>query len=245
MQVGAFVVMLGLLVVAGNAGTATPMATNCAYDLPAYTAVQLHGAGSVRIVQDDRHHAQVQVQDCAGAVELEVVDRVLYVYSADSLVDLTIGVVDLRELYTDGGWRVVAQRLASEYLSLESHRTTRMILTALDATELLITATGESAIEVSGRVERQVVALSDAGVYRASALSSSTGHLAVRGHASVELWVDELLDVQMDGDAQVRYKGSPYLHQELRGRGSVARFEDVQSAVFPVGSQPIEKQIKI
>ena len=63
--------------------------------------------------------------------------------------------------------------------------------------------------------------LSGQGSYDAAGLATETSQVDVRGTGIVELWVEELLDISLFGDARVRYIGTPWVMQHVQGAGVV------------------------
>jgi len=76
-------------------------------------------------------------------------------------------------------------------------------------------------VRVSGAVENQYVDMSGSGAYLANGLTSQTSQVNVWGGGQVELWVEKLLDVNVFGNAQVSYGGTPRVLQNLYGTGAI------------------------
>ena len=109
---------------------------------------------------------------------------------------------------------------------LEGHGKGRFQLYGLEADELIVSSFDQAEFLLSGRVDRQVLELDGTGYYRAPNLISHSVEAIVTGTGFILLAVDDLLAIDLDGAARVRYAGSPFVSQRVSGQGSVTQVRE-------------------
>ena len=201
------------------------------FELEEFERVYFTGTGTLHLIQGDIPSA-VALGASSTLDELMIVssDGVLYIDSetvdlaADDLV-IDITFTQLRELVSDGLGIVDSKDLAVNDLLLEGRGAGKFTFANLQADELTVAGQGSTDFELSGQVDRQIVAIDGVGNYSAPALSSRSGEVSIYGTGDVLLWVEELLDVKVAGAARVRYRGTPLVLQDILGLGTVTRTE--------------------
>lgn len=224
-------VLLGLVYAAGFTAATTHFDT--AMQVADYERIHLIGNARLMLVQASEQSSGVSEVTVSGAPQslrdlvIESSDGVLYIDARDnhSIGDVLIclTVKELKELFSQGQSRVEADGLTGESLIIESHGDGHIDIQHLEVADLTVVGEGASKFSVSGAVEHQYVDLHGVGVYQAQGLASRTSQVSVRGGSEVELWVEELLDVNVFGNAKVSYSGRPWVQQHMFGTGAIRR----------------------
>ena len=209
-------------------GAATPaQAASQEYRVADFERIYISGDARVELHQDTA--AGVALAEGAPHrledLSLESSDGVLYidagdVGNADNLV-IRVAVGPLKEIVHEGRGTVAGEGLRAEALAVEGHGAGQIRLQGLRVDDLVVVGVGATRFAMSGEARHQVVELSGQGSYEASALATETSQIDVRGTCIVELWVEELLDINLFGDARIRYSGSPWVMQHVQGAGIV------------------------
>ncbi len=97
------------------------------------------------------------------------------------------------------------------------------MLQAMLVDDLVIVGRGNTDFILSGVVQHQVIELAGLGSYQGADLQSQTSHVSVQGAGEVDIWVQDLLEVNVYGAAKVRYDGSPWVQQQVHGTGAISR----------------------
>ena len=158
---------------------------------------------------------------------IESSDGVLYIETGENQhvdnIAISLNVKELKELFSRGYSLVEADGLSAQSLTLESHGGGHIDIRHLEATDLTVVGEGASKFSVSGAVKNQYVDLHGVGVYEAQGLASQTSQVNVRGSSQVALWVADMLDVSVFGNASIIYSGRPWVQQRMLGTGVIYR----------------------
>lgn len=197
-----------------------------------FERVYLSGAVQLHLLQGVSSFALgtaqvVGSQDLLDQVSVEFSDGVLYIdlpaTQTTSPVVIYLPVDQLKEIVSVGGARVFADQLKSPSLALESRGDGQFVLQAILVDDLVIVGRGNADFILSGVVQHQVIELAGLGSYQGADLHSQTSHVSVQGASEVDVWVQDLLEVNIYGAARVRYDGSPWLQQQVQGTGAISR----------------------
>lgn len=224
-------VMFGLVYAAGFTAATTHFDT--ALEVADYQRIHLTGTAQLMLIQEPEQDAGVSAVTVSGAPQslrelvIESSDGVLYIDVGDNLrigdVSICLTVKELKELFSQGASLVEADGLIGESLIIESYGAGHIDIQHLDVADLTVVGSGTSRFSVSGAVENQYVDLQGPGAYQAQDLASRTSLVNVRGSSEVQLWVEDLLDVNVFGDAIVSYSGRPWVQQHMFGTGVIRR----------------------
>jgi hypothetical protein len=224
-------VLLGLVYTAGFTAATTGLKQHL--EVADYDRIHLVGTAQLVLVQEPDVSSNVSDVTVSGETRslrdlvIESSDGVLYIDTGENQhVDdilIYLNVKELKELFSRGSSLVEADGLNAESLTLESHGGGHIDFTQLQVADLTVVGEGASKFSVSGAVENQYVDLHGVGVYEAQGLASQTSQVNVHGSSRVELWVADLLDVSVFGNAAVSYSGSPWVHQRMLGTGVIHR----------------------
>lgn len=123
--------------------------------------------------------------------------------------------------------------VVTEGLQINSSRVGGVTIQNLAASEVTTEITDLGIVSLSGKADQQTVTSDGIGVYEAEGLESSQGTVEVNAttfhtespECRVSLNVSDSLDVSLNGDVDICYKGNPQVTQEVSGNGSVNRIE--------------------
>jgi putative autotransporter adhesin-like protein len=215
------------------AGTVGPQTK--AFAVAPFKKVHLVGNAEIHLHQDttaEQVSTNVKVTGSAAnlhSLVMQSSDGELYIdagttqYHHDLVIELSVG--QLTEVVSEDRAHVLSDGLVLDTLAIEGHGLSRFDLQHLRVNDLTVVGAGNAVFAVSGAAQNQFVDMQGAGTYQALSLASQTGQVSVRGGGRVELWVEELLDVNVLGAAQVRYGGQPWVVQQVFGTGAIHRLD--------------------
>ena len=85
----------------------------------------------------------------------------------------------------------------------------------LDKLAIDISGTGD--IEITGNVDEQIINVAGTINLNNFELSTETTEITIAGAGTLEVAVEELLDITVSGAATIRYKGNPQIKQDISG----------------------------
>jgi len=195
-----------------------------------FDRVHFSGAGTVHLTQGTSAHLEAQgTSNILEKLKIETRDGVLYIEARGLARNLVVQlrVANLEEFVAEGEARIRGVGLRFDALRLEGNGGGSFHMERLEARELQVRSRGATRFDLTGQVGQQVVDLSGTGAYRAGQLISNRATISVSGASSVLLWADEVLDVQVAGSADIRYAGSPRVHQRISGVASILRIGQI------------------
>ena len=188
----------------------------------------LYVTAPVELVLEQGQQSAVCVSTAQHQLEIQSIDGVLYVdapsSSAQSGVRVHVRSAIISDIYVDAAASVRSDAITASRLVLESHGPSDIRLSNVQVQDLVVGGFGSANFHLSGAATHQSVEIDGVGAYLAQGLASETSQVSVRGAGRVELWVEEILDVDILGAASVLYGGSPWVSQRITGRGAVGRF---------------------
>lgn len=190
---------------------------------------RLHVTAAVEIEVSQAQHSAVcfsSEQLDPSALTVQSIDGVLYVDGSRVDPNLTIHVASpvIRDIYVNAPARISGDAITASRLVLESHGPSDIRMRNMQVQDLVVQGSGNVSFRMSGAATHQSVDLDGIGAYLAQDLASETSQVSVRGSGRVELWVEEILDVDIFGAASVLYGGSPWVSQNITGHGAIGRF---------------------
>ena len=187
---------------------------------------RIHVAAPITLRLSQGEHAAVRVSGSGAAADglstevdadelVLALPRDLWGDAGDVVVDVTLR--DLDELYANTAVDVAARSLTLDRLVVEADG--RLAFEDLTAEELTIISGGVIDVTVHGEVAHQLIDLEGASRYDASEVRSRTGQVRLVGSSDVKLWVEDTLDVRIDGPARLTYRGDPFVARDIDGPG--------------------------
>ncbi len=207
---------------------------NKRFNVNAFERVYFKGDAALYLVQDpDLLIQQARIGQIAayGATDkvaqltFESVDGVLYIDAGDHSevheLNIYLAVSQLKEVVCEGRGQIFGDGLTLQTLALEGHGAGQFNFQHLRVADLTVIGSGATSFEVSGAAEHQFVDLGGVGRYMARELASQISLVNVREAGQVDIWVKKVLDVTVQGSAQVRYSGKPWVLQQIYDTGVV------------------------
>jgi hypothetical protein len=176
-----------------------------------FTAVELGGAGEVRIDQTGTESLTIEAgEKFLPLLTSEVSDGTLRLGTKPNAILMNrksikyrITVKDLTGLVVTGSGTMTAPKVST--------------------TELRSRISGSGTITVAGTVHDQRVHISGSGSYRAGDLTSKNATLDVSGSGDGLIQVSDSLDVRISGSGSVRYRGNPRISAHISGSGDLIK----------------------
>ena len=197
-------------------------------DVRDFHEVSLEGVGTLLIAQGETEALTIEAeQKVLERIATEVSDGRLTIQPDRSFrtreqitYHLTVTQLDAIELA--GAGRVEVAELSTEQLRINGNGAGAVIIGALTANTLDVTASGNVQAELAGSVDSQTVVVSDAASYAAAELDSRVASVTASGATRVTVNVAESLDAQVSGAAQVEYLGDPDVTEDVSAAGSLS-----------------------
>ena len=194
-----------------------------------FSQVALEGFGELAITQGDEPALSITAED-------NIIDKIITEVRADTLVisfekgfnvaptkkiHFDLVVTDLEDLTLSGAGDIFINALESTSLDVTISGAGSLAINNLEAKTVHIELAGAGDVEISGEVVDQSISLSGAGNYDAGDLQSQTAVVEISGFGNSTLWVEDALDITMDGAGKLEYYGQPVVTQHINGAGSI------------------------
>lgn len=194
-----------------------------------FSQVSLEGFGELVITQGDQAALTITAED-------NVIDKIITEVRGDTLVitfekDFRVAptkkirfelvVTELEDLTLSGAGDIFIDALESTQLDVTISGAGNLEIDHLEAKTVSIELAGAGDVEISGEVVDQTISLSGAGNYDAGDLQSQTAVVEISGFGNSTLWVEDALDITMDGAGKLEYYGQPVVSQHINGAGSI------------------------
>ncbi|HOJ00438.1 MAG TPA: head GIN domain-containing protein [Anaerolineaceae bacterium] len=193
------------------------------------SAISINTVGKFIIRQGDEESLTIQgPNNILRNISTEVVGDTLYINSTRGVLGDSLGrtvytltVKDLNELSLSGAGSISIASLDTDHLEITLTGAGSIDVTALNTRQLTVLLNSAGAIDISGTALNQNVIISGVGSYHAPNLQSSNASVVMSGAGSAEVWVTDVLDIEVSGVGSVGYYGSPSVTQNISGLGSV------------------------
>jgi hypothetical protein len=198
-------------------------------DVSGFTQVEVSGGGTLNIIQDGTESLTVETDDnVMQYITSEVRGGTLFLDMEfgmrsflPSKLHFTLHVKDLNSINTSGSWEVVSASIQTGTLDIVISGSGKVMINALTADQLVITASGSSNLDLAGKVNSQAITTSGSGKYLAGDLQSTTANIGISGSGNVTVWVTENLTVDVSGSGNVSYYGNPQVSFDQSGSGNI------------------------
>lgn len=177
--------------------------------VPAFHRIRLNGSAALKITAGAAQAVQVEAQaNIAELIDTKVSDGAL--------------VIDNRRDYTTN--KPVAVHVSAPSIDgLEINGFSNVVLTGAHGSKLAISLSGTGSVSASGRVDDLSLDCSGAGKANLANLIARDATISVSGVGSADVDATARLDISIAGLGNVRYRGSPVVHQAINGLGHVSR----------------------
>lgn len=160
---------------------------------------------------------------------------------SDEEIHVTVGYVELEELYMNGSGDAYAEEMDTDDLLIKISGAAGVEIDQLVSNDLTITISGygnvnvndleadsmstsisgSGDVEVSGSVVTQTISITGSGDHNARELRSQEAEVNIRGSGDVEVWALASLDARVMGSGDIEYYGKPQLRERIMGSGDI------------------------
>lgn len=106
-------------------------------------------------------------------------------------------------------------------LAIDMHGAGWLSATGVEAGEVNAKVRGSGRVSLAGVADGASIAVSGAGLFRASHLRTSNVDVDVTGAGQVAVWAQDALRVRIDGNGRVLYRGTPTIRQNIQRDGEL------------------------
>jgi len=203
-------------------------------EVSSFEEIEFEGAGEVLISQGEDEALSIQADNnLLEYIQTKVSGNKLRITFArqKNLIPSTsilfyIHVKDLTRIESTGAGIIRSNALSTDELEINSSGLAKIDIKALSSVDLSINTTGAGDIELSGKVEHQNVEISGVGNYTASNLESQDAEIKLSGIGNAVLWVENTLEVEIQGKGDVSYVGTPEVDYNDSGFGDLKHLGD-------------------
>jgi hypothetical protein len=206
-------------------------------DLETFRRIRVSGRGEVVLAQGGPEHlrvdplpegVRVHAKVREGRLLVDVEDHTPWWRSIGSnrpAVRMVITFPALDGLTLSGAVTARASALDATDLRISASGGTQLRIDGLRARTLRVKGSGAVDMRLAGVATEQHVELSGAALYDASRLASDAADVEVAGAAKVSLDVARTLHALVSGAGRVEYLGDPQVRSRVSGAGHVGRRE--------------------
>lgn len=158
----------------------------------------------------------------SGSVEAEGVEGDLTIEVSGSGDVVASGSVDGLEIDLNGSGAIDTSALTASTVSIDGEGSGDVDV-AVDGSLLDVFMGGSMGISASGTATETRVAIDGSGDFTGRDLTAVSAHVDIPGSGSVQISVEDRLDVSISGSGDVTYYGNPELTENISGSGSVRK----------------------
>lgn len=202
------------------------------YEVSAFDAVQLDGAGKLIITQGSEESLEIQAEDnLIDQLTVEVENGTLTIGFKEKpwrttiiptrVITYTLTLKDLSRLTINGASDVDLASLQTDSLAVIINGAAQVRINDLLADSLSVRLIGTGNIVTSGQAGAQNIEIDGAGNVQADDLKTDSTVVEIDGLGNASVWAAKTLEVVINGGGSVSYFGSPTVSQEINGLGDV------------------------
>lgn len=196
-------------------------------DVDLFDKIDLKGTGTIYYIQGDSHSLKIITDDnilpflkpeVKGGELILDIDKVLI---NPTKLDYYISSPEIRKFNVSGSGAIVSEKIINSddmKIWVSGDGDVKMDLTA-NSLEIKISGAGD--ISTSGIVENLELKLSGAGNLDAYDLKVDHAKINISGAGNATVYVTKSLRAKVSGSGNIKYKGSPKVHSNISGAGSV------------------------
>ena len=194
-----------------------------------FSGIDLSGSGEVILTQAEVESLTIEAEDnFIPLIETEVRNGTLVIGTKENTtlmstkpIRFLVSMPNIDNLAVSGSGEIVAESVTSDNLELDINGSGDIDIEQLTAESITADISGSGNLTLAGAVAEQRIDISGSGEYKADALESDTAVVAIGGSGKTTIWVNEVLDAEIDGSGEVNYYGSPTVNQDISGSGDV------------------------
>jgi len=194
-----------------------------------FTSINFAVPGTLRVTQSDAQSVKVEAEsDVISRIRTEVSDGILTVDAAKPIVttepiNVYVSLSAIDGINNDGAGTVISDSLlTTNALNLTLHGAGTFTIN-LNTTQLTTRISGAGTANLRGNATNHTAVLTGVGSLRSSELATDTTSIRIEGAGSADVTVTKSLDVSITGTGSVRYHGSPEVHKQITGIGTVQK----------------------
>lgn len=192
------------------------------FNYPADITIQQGTEESLSITADDNLIPQISTEVNGGTLTIRNDEpswnrRV----NASKTVEIQITVTDLSQLRVRTAGSVRAEGLEGDQLEIHLDGAGSIELLDLQVSSLSLDMNGAGSVTATGTADELKAEIDGLGSLNAAGLSTQIAEVHISGLGSADLRVAQELTVEIDGAGSVNYHGSPVVHQQVDGLGTV------------------------
>lgn len=216
-------------------------------DVKNFESVSLEGSGNVYIQQGDSESLTVEADDnILPLLITEVRGHKLVLgmkpnqnITTSNAIVYRMTVKDLSGIDLKGSGNFYVEPVQSDKMAVSLFGSGDIKFKGLDADSLSIdlfgsgnitinkatvktvvsNVNGSGDIKLDGKSERQTISVSGSGNYLAPEFETNSANISIPGSADVTVWVNDSMQVKVNGSGDVNYYGSPVIDQSGGGSG--------------------------
>jgi hypothetical protein len=201
--------------------------TNMDFHYPANITIQQGTEESVTITADDNLLPQLSTEVSGGTLTIRSDERNWNQrVNPSKTVEIEVTVMDLNRVTIQTAGSIHAEGLNGDHLEIRVDGAGSIELLDLQLTSLSLDMNGAGSVTATGSADELKAEIDGLGSLNAEGLSTQIAEVHISGLGSAELRVAQELTVEIDGAGSVNYHGSPVVHQQVDGVGSVNQVED-------------------
>lgn len=196
-------------------------------DMNPFHTLSLEGKGIVRFMQGPKHSVTIRAEEnILRIMKVKVENSELQIsykriFSTSNIPEFIVTLPDLRRIEIDGLARVSNEgTFTVDHLDMNISGQAKCDLD-IRGKIMDVRLGGNAVVNLRGYCESVHLVITGMADVAAQSLQVSRATVRLMGHGNVELYVEEYLDVELNGAGRVTYLGSPELKTRINGAGSI------------------------
>lgn len=197
-------------------------------ELEPFNTVSLSGKGIIHLIQGNTHSMTIRAEEnIMRIMRVEHADNQVKIsykngFTTENIPEFTVTLPDLKRIEIDGMARVDNEGTFSvERLAINISGKARCDMD-LKGGNIDLRLGGNSIINLRGSCDSLRVFIAGAADVAAQQMRVKRAVVRLMGRGKTELYVDEFLDVELNGAGTVTYLGTPELKTRINGSGTIS-----------------------
>jgi len=215
-------------------------------DLAPFHSVTLSGKGIIHFVHGQQHSMTIRAEEnIMRIMDVEIDDEEMEIsydhdFVTENVPEFFITLPDLNRIEIDGMARVSNEgTFPIERLAVNISGKAKCDLDIKGGT-IELRLGGNAIVNLRGECETIRVSITGMADVAAQQLRAQRAVVRLMGHGNTELYVEEFLDVELNGAGSVTYLGSPELKTRINGSGTISASKE-QPAASSLPMRTVEK----
>ncbi|MFT3740678.1 MAG: head GIN domain-containing protein [Breznakibacter sp.] len=162
------------------------------------------------------------IETIADGGTLTIKSRNGYLLQSSYKINVTVSSPSVSDLSLLGSGLLSADTLTGNLMDVSLNGSGRVAVRYAKGDKLMASLRGVGTLEFGGRVANAHLSVEGSGTVSAYSLTADQASVRITGSGTCYVWVDGLLNVRIDGNGRVLYKGAPVqVDKTIVGNGSV------------------------